>query len=144
MHLASVRKGPLDTVQQGIHELFGFPLVPAHLFTQKMFLPSIDMWDDKENIHVEANIPGMEQKDISVRMKGDSLVLSACKEESKEEKKKNFYHSERYQGGFYRQMELPVSVDSSKIKASYKHGVLHVTLPKKKGAEGKEIKINVK
>ena len=112
-------------------------------FKEEEFTPSVDVWDGKDNIYVEADISGVEQKDINVNLKDNTLTISAKKEEAKEEKKKNYYRSERYQGSFYRAMQLPSSVDESKIKANYKNGVLKLTLPKKEKDKAKEIKINV-
>ena len=105
--------------------------------------PSVDISEDKDNIYVEADLPGLEQKDISVRMNDNALVISGKKEETREEKKKNYYRSERYQGSFYRALSLPSSVDTSKIKAKYRNGVLKITLPKKEEEKEKEIDIDV-
>ncbi len=109
----------------------------------QILAPSVDISEDKGNIYVEANLPGFEQKDVKVKMKGDSLVLSANREEKKEEKKKNYYRCERYQGNFYREIKLPQTVDAQGIKAKYKSGVLNVTLPKREEEQGKEISVDV-
>ncbi|MCF7873384.1 MAG: Hsp20/alpha crystallin family protein [Candidatus Omnitrophica bacterium] len=107
-------------------------------------LPSLDISEDKDNIYVDADLPGFEQKDVKVKMKKDSLVISASKDDKSEEKKKNYYHCERYQGSFYREVALPQAINDKNIKASYKNGVLKVTLPKSKEEKEKEISIDVK
>jgi HSP20 family protein len=106
-------------------------------------MPSLDISEDEKNVYVDANLPDFDQKDIKVRMKKDNLVISAQKEDKKEEKKKNFYRCERYQGNFYREVSSPQAVDAKGIKAKYTKGVLKVSLPKKEEAKEKEISIDV-
>jgi HSP20 family protein len=130
-------------IQDQINQLFDMAFGRSPAPAEEMALPAVDLSEDKDNVYVDADIPGMEQKDINVSMKDDYLVISGNKEEVREEKKKNYYRSERLQGSFYRQVMIPASVDAAKVKAMYKNGVLKVTLPKKEEAKGKEIKVNV-
>jgi HSP20 family protein len=133
----------LMNIQDQINQLFDMAFGRSPATAEEMALPAVDLSEDKDNVYVDADIPGMEQKDINVSMKDDYLVISGNKEEVREEKKKNYYRSERLQGSFYRQVMIPASVDAAKVKAMYKNGVLKVTLPKKEEAKGKEIKVNV-
>ena len=132
----------LDTLQEEIGRLFNTRFLKAPAIYEEILAPSVDVWEDKDNVYVEADIPGFDQKDIHLDLKGDSLIISAKKEETKEEKKKNYYYSERYQGSFYRGITLPGNVDQSSVKATYKNGVLKVKLPKKEEAKNREIKID--
>lgn len=133
----------LEQLQGEINRLFdlSFGRLPSELETASS--PSVDVSEDKDNIYVEADLPGLEQKDINITLKRDSLCISAKREESKEEKKKNYHRIERTSRNFYREIALPSGVDTSKIKALYKNGVLKVTLPKKEEEKEKEIKIDV-
>jgi HSP20 family protein len=133
----------LETLQEEINRLFDFSFGKLPALKEETLSPSVDVWEDKDNIYVEADLPGFEQKDIKVSIKSDSLSISAKKEETKEEKKKNYYRCERFQGSFYRELDLPSSVDTSKIKANYKNGVLKITLPKIEKEKEKEINIEV-
>ncbi len=133
----------LEALHDEINKLFNLSWGRFPALREEILAPSVDVWEDKDNIYVEADIPGFEQKDISLNLKGDNLIISAKKDETKEEKKKNYYRCERYQGSFYREVILPSNIDASKIKAGYKNGVLKVTLPKKEEEKGKEIKIEV-
>ncbi len=133
----------LMSLHNEMSRLFGYSFGSFPSFKEEVFAPSVDVWEDKDNVYVETDLPGMEQKDIDLKLKGNSLVISAKKEEAKEEKKKNYYHAERYQGSFYRLMDLPSPVNASKIKASYKNGVLKVTLPKEEEEKSKEVKVKV-
>lgn len=136
-------QGSLTDLQNEINQLFDFSFERFPTLREEYLSLLVDVTDDKDNIYVEADVPGFEQADIELNIKGDTLVISAKKEESKEEKKKHYYCCERFQGSLHRTVGLPSSVDSTKTKASYKKGVLKVTLPKKEEAKEKEIKINI-
>lgn len=133
----------LETLQDEINKLFKFSFGRFPTLGEEVLSPTLDLWEDKDNIYVEADLPGLEQKDINLKIRGGSLVISAKKETKKEEREKNYYRCERFQGSFYREVELPTSVDPTKIKATYKKGVLRVELPKKEEEKEKEIKIEV-
>jgi HSP20 family protein len=126
-----------------IDKFFESPFKGLSKKDSEIAIPSLDISEDKNNIYVDADLPGFDQKDIKVKMKRDSLVISAGKESKKEEEKKNYYHCERYQGSFYREVSLPQAVDAGRISAKYKNGVLKVTLPKKEEEKEKEISIDL-
>ncbi|MCD6539102.1 MAG: Hsp20/alpha crystallin family protein [Candidatus Omnitrophica bacterium] len=133
----------LEQLQDEINRLFDFSIgrFPQELGT--VYAPSVDVSEDKDNIYVEADLPGLEQKDINITLRRDSLCISAKREEKKEEKRKNYHRIERASRNFYREIALPSTVDADKIKAVYRNGVLKVTLPKKEEEKEKEIKIDV-
>jgi HSP20 family protein len=106
--------------------------------------PAIDVAETKDEILVKAELPGMEEKDISVTLSGDNLMIKGERKSEKEEKDKHFHRIERSYGSFQRVIGLPVSVDQEKITAEYKKGVLEVHLPKKPDLKPKEIEIKVK
>ena len=140
--------GTLVNFQDDMSKLFDNWLNRSHLSKEQMlfpttFTPSLDIREDIDNIYVEADLPGMEQKDIDINLRGNVLELSAKREEKKEENKKNYSYTERFRGDYYRALDLLTPVDASKIKANYKNGVLIVTLPKREKEKEKDIKINV-
>lgn len=137
------KRDPLATLRNEMNRLFDFHFGTFPLLREETVVPSVDVSEDENNIYVEADIPGFKQKDINLSVNDHSLLVSAKREESREEKKKNYYHCERFQGSLSRSIELPSSIDEDKIKAKYKNGVLNVTLPKRAEAKGKEIKVNV-
>jgi HSP20 family protein len=108
-----------------------------------VFAPSLDLSEDADSIYLEADLPGFDQKNISAKIIDDSLDLSAKREEKTEEKNKNYFRCERFSGSFYREINLPVTVDEAKIKAKYEKGVLNITLPKKTEEVKKDIKIDI-
>ena len=95
------------------------------------------------NIEI-AELPGMDEKNIEVRFANGNLIIKGEKEEEKEEKKKDYHLRERHFGSFERQFAVPEGVDTDKIEASFKKGVLSITLPKKPEAIKAEKKIEVK
>ena len=90
-----------------------------------------------------AELPGMDEKNIEVKVVNGNLTIKGEKQEEKEEKK-DYYLHERHFGSFERSFEVPDGVDADKIEASFKKGVLTVTLPKKPEAQKPEKKIEVK
>ncbi|UCD87596.1 MAG: Hsp20/alpha crystallin family protein [Desulfobacterales bacterium] len=104
------------------------------------WMPSVDVSETRDNVVVRAELPGLETKDIDVSMSGDVLTI---KGEKKEEKKKDeHYHCcERYSGSFQRSFRLPVGVQGDKVRATFKDGVLTITLPKAEKAKKKQIEI---
>lgn len=134
----------LSTLQDEMERAFS-PWFSSALPSIRMerFTPSVDMSEDQDNIYVEMNLPGMEQKDINVKTIGNVLEISAKKEETAEEQNRDYYCCERYRGRFYRALDLPSSVDTSGIEAKTKNGVLTITLPKKEEEKAKEIDIKV-
>ena len=105
------------------------------------WVPSIDEVESDREIVVRAELPGVDEKDLSVTLQGNMLTIKGEKKSEKEEKGKNFHRSESYYGAFQRTLPLTVSVDAEKIKADYKKGVLQVHLPKKPELKTREIPV---
>jgi len=105
--------------------------------------PSVDVAETDEDIVVTAELPGVKQDDVEISVVDDVLTIKGEKKEEKEVKEKNYHRIERSYGSFQRSLSLPVGVQSDKAKATYKDGVLKVTIPKSEEARPKQIKINV-
>jgi len=106
--------------------------------------PSVDVLEDKKNIIVKAEIPGMDPSDFDISISDNILTIKGEKKQEKEEKDKNFYMMERQYGTFTRSITLPVEVNEEKVDASYKDGVLKIVIPKKKESKENKIKVKVK
>jgi HSP20 family protein len=106
--------------------------------------PAVDISETEKAYEISAELPGLEEKDIEVKLAHGGLTIKGEKREEKEEKKKDYYLHERHFGSFERYFRLPDEVDADKIEASFKKGVLTVTLPKKPEAQKAEKKIAVK
>src|ERR1700730_7537026 len=111
--------------------------------TTSTFAPPVDVYEDEHNITLKIEVPGIDKKDIDVRIENNTLTVHGeCKFE-KEEKEENFRRVERQYGSFTRSFTLPNTVDADKIQANYDKGILKVQLAKKAEAKPKQIKINV-
>jgi HSP20 family protein len=106
--------------------------------------PAVDITETDKAYEITADLPGMDEKDIEVKLANGGLTIKGEKKEEKEEKKKDYYLHERRFGSFERRFRLPDGVDAEKIEASFKKGVLTVTLPKTVEAQKPEKKIAVK
>ena len=105
--------------------------------------PAIDLYEDKDNIVVKAELPGMDKDDVQVNLSDHLLTIKGEKKKENEIKEENYYRSERSYGSFVRTLELPKDVHADKVKASFKSGVLEVRLPKTEEAKTKEIKVHI-
>jgi HSP20 family protein len=103
--------------------------------------PVVDVYDKDDNIVIKADLPGVDKKDIHVDLNGRVLTLSGERTEEKEAKEDTFYRKERSYGKFVRSFNLATDVLPDKINATYKDGVLHVTIPKSEAHKPKQITI---
>ena len=98
-------------------------------------MPAVDVAETDKAYEITAELPGMEEKNIEVKLANGVLSIKGEKQEEKEEKDKNYYRRERNFGSFERSFQVPDDVEADKIEASFKNGVLSVTLPKKAEAQ---------
>lgn len=106
--------------------------------------PAVDIVEKDGGYEVTAELPGLDERDIEVRFSDGTLTIKGEKHETKEEKKKDYYLSERRYGAFQRSFRVPAAVDADKIAAAFKGGVLTVSLPKSSEALKKEKSIPIK
>lgn len=107
-------------------------------------MPAVDVSETDKAYEITAELPGMDEKNVEVKVANGILTIKGEKQEEKEEKKKDYYRRERSFGSFERSFQVPEGVDADKIEASFKKGVLSVTLPKSAEAQKAEKKITVK
>jgi len=105
--------------------------------------PSVDIYEHEGNIVLKAEIPGVEPKDVDIRVENNTLTLRGERKLDQQIKRDNYHRVERSYGVFTRSFTLPNVVDQEKIKAEYTDGVLKLTLPKREEAKPKQISINV-
>lgn len=110
---------------------------------ERIWAPAVDMYETQDELVVTAELPGLNEKDIHLSITGDVLTLKGERHWSQDEKQENYYRGERWFGKFERALPLPIPVQAGKVKASYRDGVLTVTLPKAEEIKPKEIKIDV-
>ena len=107
------------------------------------FVPPVDVYEDENSIQVRLEVPGIEEKDIDIRLENNVLTVRGERKFEKEEKEENFHRIERRYGSFTRSFTLPATVNSEEVQADYEQGVLKVRLPKRAEAKPKQIKVNL-
>jgi HSP20 family protein len=107
------------------------------------WMPDMDIFEREGKLFVRADLPGMKREDLQVRLEGETLVVHGQREE-KEVNEKDYHHCERRTGAFTRKVALPDGLNPETIEATYKDGVLEVTIPKPAAAESKPVHIPVK
>jgi HSP20 family protein len=111
--------------------------------TTASFVPAVDVYEDAQKVVLKLEVPGIEEKDLDVRVENHTLTVKGERKFEAEKKEQNFHRIERRYGSFYRAFTLPSTVDTENVKAGYNAGVLKLELTKKPEAQPKQIKINV-
>jgi len=152
---------PFESLRREVDRLFddfsggfrGFPFRRSSLFSAEPFwtrevswpsVPAVNIAQTEKAYEITAELPGMDEKNIEVKIANGVLTIKGEKQEEKEEKKKDYYLSERSFGSFERSFQVPEGIDQDKIDASFSKGVLTLTLPKTAEAQKAEKKITVK
>src|ERR1051325_1033744 len=136
----------LSLLRDEIDRLFDSPLNALTNNSQQFlngWLPTIDLYDDRDQLVLKAELPGMKKEDIDISLHGDVLTLSGERKEQEVFDKAETYRAERFLGRFQRSVTLPFAVDSKKVQASYRDWILTVTLPKAEEAKPKQIEVKV-
>jgi len=136
----------LATMQNRINRLVResySPESPEEALTTTNFAPPVDIYEDEHTIAVKMEVPGIDEKDIDVRIENNTLTVHGERKIEKEEKEENFRRVERQYGSFTRSFTLPSSVDTGQVSAHYDKGILKISLTKKAEAKPKQIKVNV-
>lgn len=131
---------PLDRWFEDVFETLGEGRLPE-LWSQGQFVPSIDVVEGSDSLTLTAEVPGMTKDDIEVTVDNGVLALRGEKKEEKTTEEAGYHRVERRYGQFERRIRLPQYVDANKIKATYKDGVLKLTMPKAEAAKTKAIRI---
>jgi HSP20 family protein len=111
--------------------------------TTASFVPAVDVYEDSKKVVLKLEVPGIEEKDLDIRVENNTLTVKGERKFEKEEKEENFHRIERRYGTFYRAFTLPSTVDTEHVQANYQNGILKLELSKKPEAQPKQIKVNV-
>lgn len=103
--------------------------------------PSVDVYETENALILSAEVPGIEENDIEIKIENSTLTLHGERKFEKETKEENFHRIERAYGSFHRSFTLPNYVDQDKIKAEHENGILKITMPKKKELKPRKIKV---
>lgn len=144
-HLTGLPVQPLQQLQSEIDRMFnnffrGFspplaglsPLPSLRIpgLPEGVIKPSLDISSSEKEYTITVEVPGVDDKDVKVEVNGNNLIISGEKKQESKEKEKNFYREERCYGSFQRVLSLPEDAEKDKIKASFKKGVLNLTIPR--------------
>src|SRR6516225_7572633 len=134
-----------SSLQDRMNRLFrdSFGESREEALTTGSFAPAVDVYEDEHKVTLKIEVPGVEEKDIDVRVENNTLTVHGERKIEKEEKQENYRRVERQYGSFTRSFTLPQTVDSENVSANYDKGVLKISLPKKAEAKPKQIKVNV-
>ena len=113
------------------------------LMTSGNFVPAVDIYEDEHALRLKFEVPGIDQKELDIRLENNTLTVRGERKLEKEEKQENFHRIERSYGSFVRSFTLPNTVEADQVKADYENAVLNITLPKMAEAKPKQIKVTV-
>lgn len=130
---------PFAELQEEVNRLFD--VSSSRVGGDVVWAPSLDIYEEKDNLVVKADLPGLKEDEVDISIQGDTLILRGERRQESEVKERGFYRCERAYGSFQRTVTLPYPVDQGKAKATYKNGVLEVRLPKAEEAKQKKIKV---
>jgi len=134
-----------STLQDRMNRLFrdSFGEGREEALTTTSFAPSVDVYEDEHNVTLKIEVPGIDEKDIDVRIENNTLTVHGERKFEKDEKEENYRRVERQYGSFTRSFTLPNTVNHENVTANYDKGVLKIKLAKKAEAKPKQIKVNV-
>jgi len=139
-----LRRSEVPAVGRLFDDFFkGFPLGDSWLETGESWMPSVDILEKDGNLILRAELPGMTEKDIDLKLEGNILTLKGERKIENEDSKSTWHRIESCHGSFTRSFSLPETVDMEKIGAEYKNGVLIITLPQKPEVKPREIPVAV-
>jgi HSP20 family protein len=136
--------GRLSTLHDEIDRLFNLSF-PAFNRNPEWFgwAPALDVTQDKDDLTVKVELPGMKKEEIAIALNEGVLTVSGERKREEEKKEGEMFRSERFFGKFQRSVTLPTAIDSKKVRAAYKDGILVITLPKAEEAKPKQIEVTV-
>lgn len=135
----------MSTLQERMNRLFNdqFGAITHDEALTGNFIPPVDVYEDENSIQVRLEVPGIDEKDIDIRLENNVLTVRGERKFEKDEKEENFHLVERRYGAFTRSFTLPTTVNSEDVQADYDKGVLKIRLPKRAEAKPKQIKVNI-
>ena len=125
------------------HRSFALSIPSLSKWTKGIWQPAIDIHETKKELVISTSLPGINREDIKVNVENDLLTIKGERKEERKVEKKDYYRREQTHGSFERNITLPDYVESAKIKASYKNGILEIIMPKIAKPESKGKNINI-
>jgi len=138
----------LANLQERMNRLLTHPFTPfgnvsEESLTQGSFVPPVDVYEDEHSIQLKMEVPGIDEKDIDIRLENNIMTVKGERQFNQETKEENYHRIERRYGSFSRTFTLPNAVNPEDVKAQYDKGVLTIRLGKRAEAKPKQIKVSV-
>jgi HSP20 family protein len=130
-----------DEMNRLLNEFWGKGLGEEGTWSSGAWMPPVDIYESDDALVVKAELPGFSKEDIAVELKDNTLMLRGERKREAEMKEGNYHRMERTYGVFHRSFVLPTTVDQQKVKATYKDGVLELSLPKVEAAKPRRVAI---
>jgi len=139
-----IRRSEAPVATRLFEEFFNdFPFAEYFPVSREQWNPAVDIMEKDGNLILRAELPGMTEKQIDLKIEGNTLTLKGERKIENEDKKNNYHRVESFYGSFMRSFRLPDTADMDKISADYKNGILTVTLPQKPEVKPREIPVSV-
>ncbi|HEV2118413.1 MAG TPA: Hsp20/alpha crystallin family protein [Terriglobales bacterium] len=134
----------LSTIQERMNRLFQdtYSSNREEGLSTSAFAPPADVYEDDNHVTLKLEVPGIDEKDLDIRVENNNLIIRGERKFEKEEKEENFRRVERQYGSFVRSFALPSAVDTDNINANYDKGVLSISMPKRAEAKPKQIQVS--
>ncbi len=129
----------INALQREMNRLFD-TMTPLHTNGDRL-VPVVEMEDTPEAILLKVELPGIDTKDLNVEVTADAVSISGERKSETKKEEKGFFRSEFYYGSFQRVIPLPARIQNTNVKAEYKDGILHLTLPKAEEEKNKVVKV---
>jgi HSP20 family protein len=133
----------IHTLQNRLNRLFEEQYGSQEAITTSAFVPPVDIYEDQHGIQLKLEVPGIDQKDLDIKVENNVLTVSGERKFESEQKEENFHRIERRYGSFTRSFTLPNTADTDNISAEYNNGVLNIHLAKREEAKPKQIKVSI-
>ena len=133
----------LAALQGRMNRLFEEQYGGREELTTGAFVPPVDIYEDEHGVQLKLEVPGIDEKDLDIKIENNVLSVSGERKFEKEEKEENFHRVERLYGSFTRSFTLPSTISTEDVKANYDNGVLKIRLAKRAEAKPKQIKVTV-
>ncbi len=135
---------PMDPFAEMDELMRSLPSLPGTSLTQqRAFIPPVDVYETKDTVVVETQLPGINPDEVEVSVENGSLHIKGEHKREHEVEEKNYYRKEVRSGSFYRQVPLPTEVQETKVAAEFANGILKITCPKAETTEKKKVQVKV-
>ena len=135
------RRGTFSPARDLFYDFFEDWGFPSLFSEEKSWVPAFDVVEDEKAFVVTAEIPGIDMKDLDVSLSDGILTVKGEKKNEEEEKRENYHRIERRYGSFHRSFRIPGEIDTDKLDATYKDGILKLVMPKGEASKPKKIKV---